>query len=334
MTVTTTITMVAQALAKLNAVMVLSLDLRSVILELTTLTLQTNVKPLAEFLGVVMVLSTSMKSVIMPLPVNLLLPAEITANSHIVVMELLTLFLERNVTLDFLETLISQQLDAQLDAHSTLVELSDPLPLETSTEPWPAQDASTPTLDLLLDHHAADQSNGWLPNQSKRSLNSKLTNSLLNSELESEEVKEVIVNLVTHTHFDHALASLKMETLLPLSELPAQPFPVNPLFKPPSMFSTPTHLNLPSSTKPSLLWSLSLSGNLSFSLLTTVEQAMPTESSPVKLRPSTTEDLLILLKQLLFSETLVDSMLMFNPLLLLLLSSLSMFSNSTNPSKF
>lgn len=127
---TTTIMTVAPALANLNVVMVLLLDLRSVILELTTPTLPTNVKPPAEFPDVVMDLSTSMKSVIMLLPVNLLLPVEITANSHTVVMESLTLSLERNVTLDSLETLISQQLDAQLDAHSTLAEPSDPPLLE------------------------------------------------------------------------------------------------------------------------------------------------------------------------------------------------------------
>lgn len=127
---TTTIMTVAPALANLNVVMVLLLDLRSVILELTTPTLPTNVKPPAEFPDVVTDLSTSMKSVIMPLPVNLLLPVEITANSHTAVMELLTLSLERNVTLDSPETLISQQLDVQLDAHSTLAEPSDPPLLE------------------------------------------------------------------------------------------------------------------------------------------------------------------------------------------------------------
>lgn len=127
---TTTIMTVAPALANLNVVMVLLLDLRSVILELTMPTLPTNVKPPAEFPGVVMDLSTSMKSVIMLLPVNLLLPVEITANSHTAVMELLTLSLERNVTLDSPETLISQQLDVQLDAHSTLAEPSDPPLLE------------------------------------------------------------------------------------------------------------------------------------------------------------------------------------------------------------
>jgi len=122
-------------------------------------------------------MSISMRSVIMLHPDNLLLPAETTANFHTVATVSLTPFTERNVTLDSQETQISPQLDVLLDAHKILAVPSDPPLLATSTEPWLALDVSILTSGLQLDHHAVDLFNGWLPNLSKRFLNSKLTNS-------------------------------------------------------------------------------------------------------------------------------------------------------------
>jgi hypothetical protein len=74
------------------------------------------------------------------------------------------------------------------------VEPSDQQQLVILTVLWPVQDVFTLMSVLPPDHHAVDQSNGWLPNPFKRFLNSKLTNSTTSSELELREANEVIVN--------------------------------------------------------------------------------------------------------------------------------------------
>lgn len=191
---TTLITTVAHLSAKLNVVMDSSLDLRNVIWELPMLMPPTNVKLTAKPPNAVMDMLTSMRNVTM-LPQELEPQnAEPTANYLTVETELLTQSMVNNAILDLPETLISHQLDAPADVLLTLAHMSELLQLETSTEPWPALDVSTLTLDLPLDHPALDQSNGWLPNLFKRFLNSKLIPSNTSSELESRDHKREIVN--------------------------------------------------------------------------------------------------------------------------------------------
>jgi hypothetical protein len=295
------ITTVAHLSARLNVVMDLSLDLRNVIWELPMLMPPTNVRPTAKPPNVVMDMLTSMRNATM-LPQELEPPnAEPTANCLTVETELLTQSMENNVMLDLPETLISHQLDAQQDVPSILAHMSEQLELETSTEPWPAPDASIPTLDLPLDHHAQDPFNGWLPNLFKRFLNSKLIPSNTSSELELRDPKREIVNSLILTVPEHVTVSRPWDPLTLLLVLPVKPFPVNPLL-PPLLTSSvlPTPPELQSSNKLSELWSHSLSVNHSSSPHTLEVEPTLLTLLPVKLKPSTTEDSLILLTQSTF----------------------------------
>jgi len=290
------ITMDVQVSANLNVVMDLSLELKSVILELEMPMLPTNVSSTADLPDVVMDMLTSMKNVTMLLQDLLLLLAETTANSHTVVMPSLTQSTERNVIRDFPETLILPPLDALLDVPKTLAEPSDQLQLVILTVLWPVQDVSTHMLDLPPDHHAVDQSNGWLPNPSKRFLNSKLINSNTSSELELREANEEIVNSLILTLSENVCVFLNKETSPLQCVLPALPFPESLLFKPPLISSEATLLKQLFSKLPSQPLFPLLSVNPSSSQPTMEDQAMLTISLPVKLKPSTTEDSLILLK--------------------------------------
>jgi hypothetical protein len=184
MTETIMTTMDVQAPANLNAVMVSSLVLKNAILVPTMPTLPINVRPTAELPDVVMDLRIIMRNAIMLHLDNLLPLAETTVSSLTVEMESLTLSMAKSVMLDLQETLILPQLDVLLDVPSTPAVPSDPQQLVISTEPWLAQVVSMPMLVLLLDLHAVDLFNGWLLNLSKRSRNSKLTNSKMFLELE------------------------------------------------------------------------------------------------------------------------------------------------------
>jgi hypothetical protein len=238
---TTMITMDVQALAKSNVEMVLLLDPKSAIWEQIMAMPPTNVNSTPDSQDAVMDMLTLMKSATMLLQDHLLPLAETTANSHIVVMELSTLFSERNVMLET-TTMILQALDAQLVAPKTLVDIIAHLQMVTSTEPLPVQDVSMVILDHQQDLLAQDLSNGWLLNQSKRFLNCKLNNSNTYLELESEEANVEIVNLLIPILNETANASLKPEMLQPLPELLVLPFPENPHFKLLSTFSLPTLL--------------------------------------------------------------------------------------------
>lgn len=242
-------TMDAQASAKLNVVMDGLPELRNVIWELTMPTLPTSANSTADSQDVVMDTLISMRNVTQLPQVTALPLADLTVRPHTVVMESLMPPEVKNVML-VLTTTISQQLDVPLVAHKTLVEPSDPQTLETSIEPWPAQDAFTHMLDLPPDHHAQDPSNGWLLNQSKRFLNYKLINSNTSSELESEEVNEEIANSLIPFHSELVTVFPPLDQLPLLPELPAHLFPESPLFKQLSIFSAETPLPPQSSNKP------------------------------------------------------------------------------------
>jgi len=184
----------AQAHANWNVVMDLLLELKSVIWEPTMLMLPTNVNLPARPLNAVMDMLITLRNVIMLPLVHLLQLAETTANSHTVETILSMLFMERIVITVSLETTIFLPVDVQLVAPKILVDMSDLLQLETSTEPWPVQDAFMPMLVPPLVPHAVDPSNGWLPNLFKKSLNSKLTNSNTFGEIQLRDLKRVIAN--------------------------------------------------------------------------------------------------------------------------------------------
>jgi len=290
MTTTTSITMDVQALVKLNVVMVLLQEAKNVISVPTMPTLLTDANSLAESHDAVMDSRTSMKNVIMPLPVNLLQHAETTVNSPTVEMKSLIVFMEKNVTLDLLETQILPLLDALPDVPSTLVEPSAPPLLVILTELWPVPDVSILMLDLPLDPPAVDLFNGWSLNPSKRSLNSKLTNSKTSLELESEEANVETANSPILILPDNANVSLQWVMLLPPSVLLALQSPESQLSKPHSMFSTATALKLPSSNNLSLHWSPFWSENHSSFLHITVVQPMLIALLLVRLKPSMPED--------------------------------------------
>jgi hypothetical protein len=292
------ITMDAQVSANSNVVMDLSLDLKSVILELEMPTLPTNANSTADLLDVVMVMLTSMKSVTMLPQDHLLLPAETTANSHTVVTPSLIQFTERNAIKDLLETPMLLPLDVQPDAPKTLVEPSDQHQLVILTVLWPVQDVSTHMLDLPPDHHAVDLSNGWLPNPSKRFLNSKLINSNTSSELVLREVNVVIANSLILTINENVCVFLNKETLPLLSVLHAHQSQESPLFKLQLIFSEATLLKQLFSKPLFQLLFLLLSENLLFSQHTMEDQPTQTILLLVKLKLSTTEVSLILLKSL------------------------------------
>jgi hypothetical protein len=295
---TTMIMMDAQVSAKSNVVMDLSLELKSVILELEMPTLPTNANLTAELPDVVMVMLTSMRSVIMLPQDHLLLPAETTANSHTVVTLSSTQFTERNAIKDLPETQILLPLDVQLDVLKILVEPSDQQQLVILTVLWPVQDVSTLMSVLPLDHHAVDLSNGWLPNPFKRSLNSKLINSNTSSELALREVNVVIVNSLILTLNENVCVFLNKETSPLLSVPLAQQSQESLLFKPQLIFSEATLLKQLFFKLLSQLLYLLLSVNLLFSQHTMEDQPTLTTSLLVKLRLSITEVLLILLKSL------------------------------------
>jgi len=226
------------------------LELRNVIWEPTMLMLPTSVNLPANSQDVEMDMLILMRNVIQLLQDPALPHAEAIVFSHTVVMELLMLQEEKSVTLDLAETTISQQLDALLDAHKTLVEPSDPPQLEILTEPWPAQDVSTHMLVQPPDLHAPDLFNGWLPNLFKRSLNYKMTNSKMSSELELEEVNEETANSLILSPSELVIVSLPPEELLLLPEVLALLSPENLLFKQHSIFSAEIPLPPQSFNKP------------------------------------------------------------------------------------
>jgi hypothetical protein len=286
---TTLIMMDAQAFAKLNVVMDSSLDLRSVIWDLSMPTLLTNANSTARLPNVVMDMLILLRNVIMLLLDLPLLPAEATANSHTVVTQSSMQSTEKIVITDFLETMISQALDAQLDAHKTLVDMFQLEMLVISTELWPAQDVSMLTSDLLLDPPAVVLSNGWLLNLFKRFLNIKLMLSLTFGEPQSEEAKREIVNSVTHTLSECAIVSQQVEWLLLLVML-AHLFPESQLSKPLLISFPEIPLELLFSNQQLLLLFPSLFVNHSFCPHTSeLEPTLP-QSLPVKLKLSILED--------------------------------------------
>jgi hypothetical protein len=226
----------AQAPANWNVVMDLLLDLRNVIWVLPMPTQPINANSLARPPNVVMDLLIPLRNVIMLPPDPLLLHAETTANSHTVVMLSSTPFMVRIVMLDFQETMISQAPDVQPDAHKTHVDT--PLQLEViSTEPWLAQDVSMPMLVQPPAHHAVDLFNGWLLNQFRRFLNSKLINSNTSGVAQSEEVKRETANSLILILRECATVFLKLEASSLLLVILAWPFPESLLFKPLLIFS-------------------------------------------------------------------------------------------------
>lgn len=241
-------TMDVHQLANPNAEMDLSLELRNVIWELPMPTPPTNANLIAESQDAVMVMLIPLRNVIMLPQDNPLLPAETTANSPSVEMVPSIPLSVKSVMLDQPTTMF-HPLVAQLVAHKTLVDFSDPPALETSTELWLVQDASMPTLVQPPDPLAVDQFNGWLPSLFKRSLNSKLTNSLISLEPTSEDLNVEIANSLTHTTKEDANAFLKLETLPLQFVLPVLPSQESPLFKPHSTFWPPTLLRHQSSNK-------------------------------------------------------------------------------------
>jgi hypothetical protein len=292
------ITTDAQAFANSNVVMDLSLELKSAILEQEMPTQPTNANLTADLPDVVMVMLTSMKSVIMLPQGHLLLPVEITANSHTVVMLSLTQSTERNAIKDLPETQILLPLDVQLDALKTLVEPSDQQQLVILTVLWPVQDVSILMSVPPPDHHAVDLSNGWLPNPFKRFLNSKLINSNTSLELVLREANVVIANSLILTLYENVCVFLNKETSPLLSVPLAHQSQESPLFKPQLIFSEATLLKQLFFKLLSQLLFLLLSVNLLFSQHTMVDQPMLTISLLVKLKLSITEVSLILLKSL------------------------------------
>jgi len=149
-------------------------------------------------------------------------------------------------------------------------------------------------LDLLLDHPALDPSNGWLLNQSKRSLNTKLINSNTSGVTTLREPKREIVNSLIPTPQEHVNAFPTTEESTLPAVIPAHLFPESLLSKPQLTFLEETLLKLQSSNKPSCNWLLWLSVSLSTSQPTMeLEPTLP-QSLLVKLKLSIPEVLLIL----------------------------------------
>jgi len=294
MTETTTITMDAQALVSLNVEMDSKLEVRNAIWEPTMPTPPTNANSLANPPSVVTDMLTPLRNVItlhQDLPLQL---AEATVRDPSVETVLLTPPWERIVITDSLETVMFQPLDAPLDAHKTAVVMSDLPPLEILTELWPVPDVSMLMLDLPLDHLALDLSNGWLLNPSKRSLNSKLTNSNTSGVTQLREPKREIVNSLIPTPPEHVNASPTTEELTPIAVIFAHLFPESLPSKPQLTFLEETPLKLQSSNKPSCNWLPWLSVSLSTSQPTMELEPTLLPLLLVKLKLSIPEVLLIL----------------------------------------
>jgi len=290
----TTITMDAQALVSLNVEMDSKLEVRNAIWEPTMPTPPTNANSTANPPSVVTDMLTPLRNVItmhLDLPLQL---AEATVRDPSVEMVLPTPPWERIVITDSLETVIFQPLDVLLDAHKTAVDMFDHPPLEILTELWPVPDVSMLMLDLLLDHPALDPSNGWLLNQSKRSLNIKLTNSNTSGVTILREPKREIVNSLIPTPQECVNASPTPEESTPTAVIPVHLFPESLLSKPQLTFLEETPLKLQSFNKPSCNWLPWLSVSLSTSQPTMELEPTLLPLLLVKLKPSIPEVLLIL----------------------------------------